>query len=150
MRMDKWRVAHCTVVIDSFLVLTGGWYGSEYASSSVDAIDTNNVVAGWSSMESMKTGRWGHGCDVWTHGDNPGFVVVGGFGVDIEALGSVEFYSYRDHRWIQLGSLVTPRTYHSVTAVNGMLVVSGGGNNGLLTSDIRFLTSVEYFNVTSG
>jgi len=144
MRMDKWRYHHCTVVMDSSLVVTGGGYGSEISSSSVDVIDTNNVSAGWSSMESMKTPRYGHGCDVWTYGDNPGFVVAGGDN-DSGTLGSVEFYSFRDQGWTQLGSLVTPRTYHSVTAVNGMLVVSGGGNDGrLLTS------SVEYFNVRSG
>merc|ERR1711962_719897 len=93
-------------------------------------------------MESMKTGRKRHGCDVWTHEDNPGFVVAGRYN-DSEVIGSVEFYSFRDHRWIQLGSLVTPRYWHSVTKVNGMLVVSGGYYG-------RSPTSVEYFNVTSG
>jgi len=139
MRMDYRRSDHCTVVMESSLVVIGGGYES----SSVDVIDTNNVTAGWTSMESMKTARWGHGCDVWTHEDNTGFLVVGGSSYDGEDLVSVEFYSYRDHSWIQLGSLVTPRTMHSVTAVNGMLVVSGG------VSDI-LPTSVEYFNVTSG
>merc|ERR1712126_432892 len=55
MRMDKWRAEHCTVVMNSSLVVTGGGYGS--SPYSVDVIDTNNVSAGWSSMESMKTGR---------------------------------------------------------------------------------------------
>merc|ERR1719153_802671 len=101
--------------MDTSLVVIGGYYGSESPSSSVDVIDTNNVSAGWSSMESMKTKRLLHGCDVWTHGDNTGFVVAGGVG-DSELLRSVEFYSYRDHGWIQLGSLVTTRAWHSVTA----------------------------------
>jgi len=141
MRMDTWRAWHCTVVMNSSLVVTGGDYGSSSHSSSVQSIDTNNVRAGWSSMESMKTGRVRHGCDVWTQEDNPGFVVAGGDG-DRGILRSVEFYSFRDHSWTQLGSLVTPRAWDpSVTAVNGMLVVSGGmGNN--------VPTSVEYFNVT--
>merc|ERR1711962_846238 len=143
MRMDTWRYAHCTVVMESSLVVIGGYYGSSSPSSSVDVIDTNNVSAGWSSMESMKTKRLLHGCDVWTHGDNTGFVVAGGDS-DSEYLVSVEFYSYSDHSWIQLGSLVTPRAWHSVTAVNGMLVVSGGADYD------RFVTSVEYFNVLSG
>merc|ERR1711867_296460 len=90
----------------------------------------------------MKTGRSGHGCDVWTYEGDTGFVVAGGYVDDSEYLGSVEFYSYRDHSWIQLGSLVTPRYFHSVTTVNGMLVASGGFNVETL------LTSVEYFNVT--
>merc|ERR1711962_488254 len=93
----------------------------------------------------MKTERAAHGCDVWTHEDNTGFLVAGGYNFNYsEVLGSVEFYSYRDHSWIQLGSLVTPRGSHSVSTVNGMLVVSGGDNYGHLTFD------VEYFNVTSG
>merc|ERR1711962_1434001 len=95
MRMDKWRAWHCTVVMESSLVVIGGNYGPSPYSSSVDVIDTNNVSAGWSSLESMKTGRRAHGCDVWTHGDNPGFVVAGGDS-NSEYLGSVEFYSYRD------------------------------------------------------
>merc|ERR1719153_1895105 len=101
--------------MDTSLVVIGGYYGSESPSSSVEAIDTNNMSAGWSSMESMKTKRLLHGCDVWTHEDNTGFVVAGGYGGVSEVIGSVEFYSYRDHRWIQLGSLVTPRVMHSVT-----------------------------------
>jgi len=143
MRMDTRRYGHCTVVMDSSLVVNGG--SSPY-SSSVHAIDTFNVTAGWTSMESMKTPRYGHGCDVWTHEGNTGFVVAGGDS-DSGALGSVEFYSYRDHSWIQLGSLVTPRVWHSVTAVNGMLVVSGGefGGHG---ENYTLPTSVEYFNVT--
>jgi len=139
MRMDKWRHRHCTVVMDSSLVVTGGHYGFSFYSSSVDVIDTNNVSAGWSSMESMKTGRWGHGCDVWTQEDNTGFVVAGGLGDSHEYLGSVEFYSFRDHSWIQLGSLVTPRYGPSVTAVNGMLVVSGG-DYAPFESDHTFMT----------
>merc|ERR1719357_1040502 len=130
--MDTWRYAHCTVVMDSSLVVTGGTYGSSKFSSSVDVIDTNNVSAGWSAMESMKTGRASHGCDVWTHEGDTGFLVAGGDGGDSEYLGSVEFYSYRDHSWTQLGSLVTPRGGPSVTTVNGMLVVSGGKSNGRL------------------
>ena len=139
MRMDKWRYGHCTVVMESSLVVTGGFSPN---SRSVQSIDTFNVAAGWSSMEAMRTGRWGHGCDVWTHEDNTGFVVAGGYSHG-EYLGSVEFYSYRDHSWIQLGSLVTPRAWHSVTTVSGMLVVSGGSGLRALS-----LTSVEYYNVT--
>jgi len=90
----------------------------------------------------MKTGRYGHGCDVWTYKSQPGIVVAGGGGLDSEFLESVELYLLRDHSWIQLGSLVTPRTWHSVAAVNGMLIASGGFNK------ITKLTSVEYFNGT--
>ena len=122
-------------------MVKGGYNGFHSASSSAQAIDTSNVTGGWTSMESMKTGRKGHGCDVWTYEDKTGFVVAGGWG-DSGNLGSVEFYSYREHSWIQLGSLVTPRTWHSVAAVNGMLITSGGFN------EITKLTSVEYFNGT--
>ena len=90
-------------------------------------------------MESMKTPRWGHECTVWTF-DQPGIVIAGGWG-DSGYLASVEFYSYSEDTWIQLGSLLTPRAFHSVTTVNGMLVVSGGNNFGLVTS-------VEYYNGT--
>merc|ERR1711962_221134 len=88
--------------------------------------------------ESMKTPRYGHGCTVWTF-DQTGIVIAGGVG-DSGYLGSVEFYSYSEDTWIQLGSLLTPRYLHSVTAVSGMLVVSGG--------DSRYPTSVEYYNET--
>merc|ERR1711955_164933 len=89
----------------------------------------------------MKTPRYGHGCTVWTF-DQTGIVIAGGLG-DSGLLASVEFYSYSEDTWIQLGSLVTPRKWHSVTAVSGMLVVSGGRN-----INIESLSSVEYYNGT--
>merc|ERR1711962_1343338 len=141
MRMDKWRAGHCSVVRETEIIILGGGYGSQSPSRSVQSINTYKPE-GWKSMKSMKTARVGHECIVWTF-DKTGIVIAGGYGdpVDSGKLASVEFYSYSEDTWIQLGSLLTPRAFHSVTAVSGMLVVSGG-----LHSD--YLTTVEYYNGT--
>merc|ERR1712126_1557 len=141
MVMDKWRSRHCSIVLDQQLIIVGGFYGSRSSSSSVQAIDISNKTGGWRNLESMKTARYHHGCNVWTQEKQTGIVVAGGYGGRGYYLGSVEFYSYTDHRWTQLGSLVTPRVDHSVGAMGGILVVIGG-------EDKFRTTSVEYFNDT--
>merc|ERR1711962_194517 len=149
MRMDKWRYQHCSVVRETEIIILGGRYGSSVSSSSVQSINTYKPE-GWKSMKSMKTARYGHGCIVWTF-DKTGIVIAGGYNSDSGYLASVEFYSYSEDTWIQLGSLLTPRILHSVTAVSGMLVVSGGENwNTNSNSNYReyYLSSVEYYNET--
>merc|ERR1711962_934154 len=123
--MDTYRYGHCTVVIESNIFTMGGFFGSSSLSSSVQSIDTDNKTDRWRDLESMKTGRKGHGCHVWTYDGQPGIVVVGGLG-DSGYLRSVEFYSNRENSWVQLGSLITPRYGHSVTTITGMLIASGG------------------------
>ena len=99
MAMDTWRAGHCSVVWDRSIIITvGGEYGSGSNFTSVQSIDTRNKTGGWTSMESMKTGRYSHGCDVWTYEGNTGIVVAGG--CNRGYLGSVEFYSYRENSWI--------------------------------------------------
>merc|ERR1719228_815647 len=113
--MDKWRYGHCSVVRETEIIILGGKYGSYSPSRSVQSINTYKPE-GWKSMESMKTPRYGHGCIVWTF-DQTGIVIAGGWNGG--SLASVEFYSYSEDTWIQLGSLLTSRDYHSVTAVSG-------------------------------
>jgi len=149
MSMDRWRIGHCSVVRETAIIILGGYYEARYPSRSVKTINTTNKTEGWKSMESMKTGRHGHGCIVWTF-DQTGIVIAGGSDDSGSGyLASVEFYSYSQDSWIQLGSLVTSRAWHSVTTVSGMLVVSGGHHDGSasLTSSLT-LTSVEYYNGT--
>jgi len=150
MRMDKYRYSHCTVTWKSSIIIIGGNYGSSSASNSVQAIETSNNLlnktVGWSSMESMKTVRMGHGCDVWTYEGQPGIVVAGGHdGTDY--LSSVEFYVYEGKYWTTLSSLVTERRDHSLTVVGGQLAVAGGENTSKLTSiEFSNLTESEWKN----
>merc|ERR1712126_119654 len=144
MRMDKYRYYHCSVTWESKIIVIGGYYGPGSGSNSMQAIDTHNKTAGWTSMESMKTVRMAHGCDVWVYEGQPGIVVAGGSdGKDY--LSSVEFYFYEGKYWTTLASLVTKRCFHSLTVVSGQLAVAGGYKGGYNPST---LTSIEFSNLT--
>merc|ERR1711962_565026 len=117
MAMDNGRYAHCSVGWDHLLVVIGGWYGNMYPSSSVLAINTINKTDGWISMEPMNTGRYGHGCHVWTYEGETGIVVGGGGGLDSEFLESVEFFNDTTSKWEVMTNLKEGRAYHSGISV---------------------------------
>jgi len=134
------RYQHCSVALGTRLVVLGGTVSSAI-SSSVQAFDTSsqalNTTAVWVSLASMKGARQVFGCSTGDFEGIFGIFVAGGWYTG--DLNTVEFYSPETDFWTNLDTLGTARTYHSLTIVNGQMVVAGGG---------ALITSVETLNGT--
>ena len=141
MELPSSRAMHCSVALSSRLVVLGGRVGGSTESSSVQAFDTGsqalNETSSWISLASMSSAREWLACNT---GDFEGFfgIYVAG-GQNTETLNTAEFYTPVTDIWTNLDSLGTARAFHSLTIVNGQMVVAGGMNE---------ITSVETLNGT--
>jgi len=141
MELPSSRYGHCSVALGSRLVVVGGRVGGSAESSSVQAFDTSsqalNTTASWVSLASMNSAREFLACNTGDFEKTFGIYVTGGQNTAV--LNTVEFYSPVTDTWTNLASLGTARYWHSLTKVNGQMVVAGG---------VTEITSVETLNGT--
>jgi len=140
MRMPQYRWQHCSVALGTKLVIIGGGASStSTASTSVVAFDTSlaelNTTASWVSLHSLGYKRWQHACGVGQFEGLEGIFVAGGADYPTTA----EFYTPSIDMWRTIDTLSTGRNWHSLTIINGQMVVAGGDNE---------ITSVETLNGT--
>ena len=140
MQMTNYRWIHCSVALGTKLIVLGGRFGStSTASKSVQAFDTSlatlNTTAGWEDLANMNYARQMFGCSVGVFEGLEGIYAAGSY--DHPTL--VEFYLPNIDTWRNIGALSTGRYYHSLTMINGQMVVAGGENH---------ITSVETLNGT--
>ena len=137
--MTSYRWLHCSVALGTRLIVLGGRVGNENQSPSVQAFDTSlaslNTTARWESLANMNYARESFGCSVGVFEGLEGIYAAGSY--DYPTL--VEFYAPDINAWRNIGSLNTGRSYHSLTIINGQMVVAGGNNE---------ITSVETLNGT--
>merc|ERR1711915_252239 len=134
MRLPQTRSSHCSAVLESRLIVIGGWV-SDYYSASVMSFDTQDQNKEWKNIKSLNVARNGHACQEGAYEGIEGIFVTGG----LNAGNSVEFYVKDVDIWRILGDMKTNRYSHSLSIVNGQLVAAGGYN---------VLTSVETLNGT--
>ena len=141
MELPSSRDRHCSVALGSRLVVLGGAVGGRTESSSVQAFDTSNqalnTTTTWVSLASMSAAREYFACNTGNFEGIFGIYVTGGQNTAV--LNTVEFYSPVTDIWTNLDSLGTARAFHSLTIVNGQMVVAGGSPE---------ITSVETLNGT--
>ena len=140
MEMPQYRWTHCSVALGTKLVIIGGRVGStSVESASVQAFDTSltdlNTTASWVSLASMNYAREGHACSLGKFEGLEGIYVAGGE----PAYTNVEFYTPNIDTWRNIDTLTTGRSWHSLTIINGQMVVAGGMDK---------ITSVETLNGT--
>jgi len=133
----------CTVTtkdpeLGSQVMVTGG-LGEEYSAMKL-VLATNN----WYSISPMNHPRSRHGCTSVSLNGRRGVVVSGGVDQNNSNTTSVEFYDMRTNKWINLPSLNRGRRGHTMSTVDGKLVVAGGESTGLRGDD-EFLDDVEVF-----
>merc|ERR1711915_1113644 len=137
MALPRARAAHCSVVLDTFLILIGGV--DKKASASVQYFPTHNISGTWQDLKPLITGRYKHACQTGEFEGQPGIFVAGGY--TSTPIASVEFYVAAANRWQSLGRMKTTRGFHTLSVVNGKLLAAGGTNG-------KSLTSVETWNST--
>merc|ERR1712130_122116 len=141
MELPSTRGMHCSVALGTRLVVLGGRVGNTAESNSVQAFDTShqalNTTASWVTLTSMNAAREFHACNTGDFEGIFGIYVAGG--QNTVDLNTVEFYSPVTNIWTNLATLGTARDFHSLTIVNGQMVVAGGE---------PLLTSVETLNGT--
>ena len=141
MELPSSRYEHCSVALGSRLIVLGGRVGNTVESSSVQAFDTSsqalNTTATWVSLASMSAARENLACNTGNFEGIFGIYVSGG--QNTADLNTVEFYTPSTDIWTNLASLGTARAFHSLTIINGQMVVAGGDPE---------ITSVETLNGT--
>ena len=139
MQMANYRYLHCSVALGTRLIVLGGRLGSEAQSLSVQAFDTSlaslNTTASWENLANMNYARESFGCSVGVFEGLEGIYAAGSY--DYPTL--VEFYAPDIDAWRNIDPLNTGRSYHTLTIINGQMVVAGGNNE---------ITSVETLNGT--
>jgi len=144
MELPSTRGMHCSVALGTRLFVLGGRVGNTVESSSVQAFDTSrqalNTTASWVTLASMNAAREYHACNTGDFEGIFGIYVAGGY--TTAALNTVEFYSPVTDIWTNLATLGTARSSHSLTIVNGQMVVAGG-YPGLITS-VETLNGTEW------
>ena len=136
------RFHHCAVALGSLLVVLGGLVGDiGETSATVQAFDTERASdhPGWFFLSRMSTPRAGLACHTGDFGGQLGIYVAGGH-TEAGVLDTVEFYTANMESWQNLGRLITARSFHSLSIVNGQMVVAGGDNE---------IASIEAFDGTS-
>ena len=136
------RFHHCAVALGSWLVVLGGLVGDiGETSSTVQAFDTEGASddPGWFFLSRMSTTRAGLACHTGDFAGQLGIYVAGGH-TEAGVLDTVEFYTANMESWQNLGRLNTARSFHSLSIVNGQMVVAGGDNE---------IASIEVFDGTS-
>ena len=94
--------------------------------SEVLSFDVENMAGGWTTLPSMDTARRDHACDTGNYEGQLGIFVTGGYKGFDPNFSSVLFYVAQEQRWRVLGSMITARSGHSLSIVNGMPYVAGG------------------------
>jgi len=134
MEMPQTRGGHCSVYLDSHLIVIGGTVSGSQ-SASVISFDTQDQNKEWKNLNSLNLARFNHACQEGAYEGIDGIFVTGGG--DLGNQISVEFYDKDVDTWTVLGDMKTNRNHHSLSIVNGNLVAAGGYYNvynGLLTS----------------
>ena len=127
--MRETKLAHCSVVIGSWLYFVGGLVAGGYssnASSLVEALDTTDASPSWITKASMSQKRYAHACHGGVFDGQEGIYVAGGSDDTQEPLASAEFYNPAKDIWQKIGPLITGRSFHSMTMLGSDLIVSGG------------------------
>ena len=70
-------------------------------------------------------------------------IVLGGRSQERRILRSVEGYSFRENRWIELPEMNIPRAFHSAVVVGHLIIVSGGDVGLEITDTIEILNLDE-------
>jgi len=139
MQMANYRYLHCSVALGTRLIVLGGRVGTAAQSLSVQAFDTSlaslNTTASWENLANMNYARESFGCSVGVFEGLEGIYAAGSY--DYPTL--VEFYAPDIDAWRNIDPLNTGRSYHTLTIINGQMVVAGGNNE---------ITSVETLNGT--
>jgi len=134
MRLPQTRSSHCSAVLESRLIVIGGWV-SDSRSASVMSFDTQDQKKEWKTLKSLNVARYNHACQEGAYEGIEGIFVTGGY----DDRNSVEFYVKDVDTWRVLGDMKTNRYLHSLSIVNEQLVAAGGYD---------LLTSVETLNGT--
>merc|ERR1719378_465527 len=138
MEMSRTRYEHCSVVLDSRLIVIGG-YVSGSRSRSVMSFDTQDQNKEWKKLGSLNVAQYRHACQEAAYNGLEGIFVTGGY----DDGNSVEFYDKDADTWRILGDMTTNRYSHSLSIVNGKVVAAGGYHNGRLTS-VETLNGTEW------
>merc|ERR1719378_60635 len=117
MEMPQKRYAHCSAVLDSHLIVIGGWVSGS-RSASVISFDTQDQNKEWKNLKPLNVARSSQACQEADYEGIRGIFVTGGVGDGT----SVEFYLKNLDTWRILGDMKTNRAYHSLSIVNGQLV----------------------------
>ena len=119
--MSRTRYEHCSVVLDSCLIVIGG-YVSRSRSASVISFDTQDQNKEWKNLKSLNVAQYFHACQEGAYEGIEGIFVTGGYHDE----NSVEFYVKDIDTWMILGNMKTNRYSHTLSIVNGKLVAAGG------------------------
>merc|ERR1719369_2424401 len=145
MQMSQKRSGHCSAVLESRLIVIGGFVSGS-TSASVMSFDTQDQNKEWKTLKSLNVARYSHACQEGAYEGIEGIFVTGGWNAE----NSVEFYVKDVDTWRILGDMKTNRDSHSLSIVNGQLVAAGGY---LMLSSVETLNGTEWIltnNLPSG
>ena len=134
MQLPAHRSYHCSAIIDTRLIIVGGFVAGAAYQSSVIQFDfrTNK---GWTDLKATTYGRQHHSCQVGSFQGQQGVYVIGGSN---KGHTLVEFYVDSVNMWQTLPTLTVQRYHHSSSIMGGKLFVHGGGDNAAKSSQEMF------------
>jgi len=141
MVMTTDRMYHCSAVIGSRLFVIGGWNSDNSDGlSTIQSFDTSNLENKWQDHHPMNTLLYHHACQTETFDGQLGIFVTGGNDGQ-QIINNVQFYVADVDLWDDVGTLKTARRYHTMSFIDGKMMVAGGGSH-----KSSYLQSVETFN----
>jgi len=145
--MSTARVSHSASLLPNGKVLVAGGYygGGSYSLASAELFDP--ATGTWASTGSLTTARNGHTA-IRLAGAMRGKILVSGGKGSSGTLVDAELYDPATGIWSRTGSLTTPRTGHTATDCNGLVLIVGGVGNSYLASAELFDTFTGTFSPT--
>eukprot|EP00092_Neocalanus_flemingeri_P034877 GFUD01037952.1.p1 GENE.GFUD01037952.1~~GFUD01037952.1.p1 ORF type:complete len:514 (+),score=98.80 GFUD01037952.1:159-1700(+) len=123
MRMPGYRYGHCSVTINSRLIVIGGIYAGASYSTGVIQFDLTAPKKGWTNLHSTTYGRQDHACQSASFQGQEGIFVTGGSNSGNTL---VEFYVDSLNRWRTLPPMSSNRYYFTSSIIGHNLHVHGG------------------------
>ena len=123
MQMPSYRMYHCSVIIDSRIIVIGGNYAGNTYYKGVIQLDLEAEQKSWTSLASTHYGRQGHACSAGIFQGQPGIYVTGGSNSGNTL---VEFYVDSINKWRKLPPMVSNRQHHSMSLINSNIFAHGG------------------------
>jgi len=123
MQMPGYRKGHCSVVLQSRIIVIGGQYAGTSYHKGVIQLDLKAEEKSWTSLTDTHYGHQGFGCQVGSFQGQQGVYVSGGSNSGHTV---VEFYVDSINRWRKLPSMGSNRQRHTLSLINSSIYAHGG------------------------
>jgi len=123
MQMGCTRRYHCSVMIDSRIIIIGGQCAGTPYHKGVAQFDLKAEEKAWKNLANTFYGRQNHGCTVGAFQGMDGIYIAGGSNSGHTL---VEFYVDKSNRWRKLPPMKYSRYHLTISVINSTIYAHGG------------------------